>query len=67
MSNATTEKRLYAVKVGDPDWAEVIITTHEERIEDARKWAEANGYDRFRVASFTWGEPVSFLTNSRYT
>lgn len=55
-----TERRLYAVKKGDPDWAEVIITEVEQRIPDAMEWARQNGFDRFRVATFTMGEPVIF-------
>lgn len=58
-----TERRLYAVRKGDPDWAEVLITEVEERIPDARKWAESNGYDRFRIATFEQGEPVTFGAN----
>ena len=55
-----TERRLYAVKIGAPDWAEELITEVEDRIPAAREWAEANGYDRFRIATFTWGEMPDF-------
>ena len=50
-------KVLFAVKVGDPDWAECLITEHEDRIEPASKWARENGYDRLRVAEIDDGPP----------
>ena len=43
-------KILYAVRIGDEDWQEEIITVKEERIPAASEWALANGYDRLRVA-----------------
>lgn len=46
-------KVLYATKIGDEDWQEQIITTDEKRIPAARVWAQANGFDRFRVAVFS--------------
>jgi len=46
-------KVLYAVKKGEPDWAERIITEYEDRIVAARKWAEQNGFDRFRIATYS--------------
>ena len=42
---------LWAVKNGLPNWEEEIITTHEDRIQDAIKWAKLHGYGRFRVSS----------------
>lgn len=50
-------KMLWAVKVGDEDWQEQIITTNESAIEKARKWAEQNGFDRFRVSTMPDGPP----------
>ena len=55
-----TERRLYAVRKGAPDWAEQLITEDETRIEAAREWAKNNGFDRFRVATFTPGELPDF-------
>lgn len=46
-------KVLYAVKKGEPDWAEQIITEYEDRIVAARKWASENGFDRFRIATYS--------------
>ena len=50
-------KILFGVRKGDEDWREVIITEREERFEDARKWAETQGYDRFRIASIDDAPP----------
>lgn len=52
-----TSKMLWAVKIGDEDWQEQIITTDEKRIPDARKWAEQNGFNRFRVSDVPQGAP----------
>lgn len=41
-------KILFAVKIGDADWQEVLITEHEDRIPAAKEWATKNGFDRFR-------------------
>jgi len=43
-------KILFAVKVGDEDWQEQLITENEAAIEPASKWALVNGFDRLRVA-----------------
>lgn len=50
-------KVLFAVKVGEPDWAEQLITEQENRIEEARKWAGENGFDRFRIAEIDLSTP----------
>jgi len=47
------KKVLYAVQKGEPDYMEQIITEHEDRIPEARKWAEENGFDRFRIATYS--------------
>ena len=55
----TPETILYAVRVGNEDWQEEIITTQADRIEAARAWATENGFNRFRV--FRWdGSPPNF-------
>lgn len=43
-------KTLWATRIGAPDWQEELITDNESLIEDATKWAKANGFDRIRVA-----------------
>lgn len=45
-----SETILYAVKQGEPDWCEQIITNRPEDFDRAKAWAHANGFDRFRVA-----------------
>lgn len=55
-------KMLWAVKIGDEDWQEQIITTEESRIASARAWATAHGFDRFRVSNDD-GAPPSFGSN----
>ncbi len=48
---------LWGVKVGEPNWAEQIITKQEDKIEDAKKWAEKNGFDRFRISKVKLDKP----------
>jgi len=55
------ETILYAVKKGQPKYMEEIITTNPEKIEEARKWAEENGFDRFRIAKIDLGEKPDFI------
>lgn len=45
-----TQQILWAVKIGDPDYAEQILTDKPERFEAAKQWAKANGFDRFRIS-----------------
>lgn len=52
-------KMLWAVRKGAEDWQEEIITTDASKIDAARKWAEANGFDRFRVAEYD-DSPLDF-------
>lgn len=54
------EKILWAVKIGDPDYMEQIITTNESQFKEARAWAESNGFDRFRVAEIDLATPPDF-------
>ena len=46
------ETILWAVKIGDEDWQEQIITTNANAIDKATKWAIENGFDRFRISFF---------------
>lgn len=50
-------KILFGVKVGEPDWAEQIITEQEDKIPHAREWAIKNGFDRLRVAEIDDNPP----------
>lgn len=54
------EKVLYAVKDGDEDWQEQIITTYPDRFSDAREWAQANGFGRFRIAEIDLSQKPDF-------
>ena len=51
---------MWAVKKGDPDWMEHIITTNPTKAKEARKWAEENGFDRFREANVDLSQPPDF-------
>lgn len=55
-----TETILWAVKIGEPDWNEVMITNKSERIEGAKKWASENGFDRLRVSTIDLNEKPDF-------
>lgn len=55
-----TVKILWGTRVGDPNWMEEVLTENEERFEDAKKWALANGFDRFRVAELDLSTPPDF-------
>ena len=44
-----TPAALFAVRIGEEDWQEEVITEVPERIEAASQWALANGFDRLRV------------------
>lgn len=51
---------LWAVKIGDPDWAEQVITQRSYKIEEAKQWATENGFDRFRVSTLDMTEKPDF-------
>ncbi len=42
---------LFAVRKGNEDWQEELITEVPERIPQASEWAKANGFDRLRIAT----------------
>lgn len=50
-------KILWAVKIGDPDYMEQIITENEEKIAAATAWAKANGFNRLRIATIDNKKP----------
>jgi len=51
---------LWAVKIGDPDWAEQVITQRSYKIEEAKQWATNNGFDRLRVSTLDMTEKPNF-------
>lgn len=58
-------KVLFAVKIGDEDWQEQLITEREEQIENASTWAKANGFDRLRVADIDLSKKPDFTKTIR--
>ena len=48
---------LWATKIGEPDYNEQLITENSSQIEDAKKWALANGFDRLRVLTIDNSKP----------
>ena len=54
------ETILFAVRKGEPDWNEVLITNNPDKIEDAKKWALENGFDRLRVSKIDMMEKPDF-------
>jgi hypothetical protein len=49
LSEPGAELVLYGTKVGQPDWAEDILTNNPAHLLQAKAWAEANGFNRLRV------------------
>jgi len=45
-----TATTLWGTRIGAEDWREELITDNPALIEQAKAWAEANGFDRIRVA-----------------
>lgn len=50
-------KVLFAVRIGNEDWQEELITEDASKIEAATAWAKAHGFDRFRVAEIDDSPP----------
>jgi len=46
---------VFAVKIGNEDWAEELVAEDPADIEAAIATAKANGYDRIRVAYIDLG------------
>ncbi len=41
---------LWGHKIGEPTWHETLISVGDgSEFQAAKEWAEANGFDRFRV------------------
>jgi len=57
-----TEKILYGTLKGDPVWKEQIITNQEQHFNEARVWAERNGFNRLRIAEIDLSMPPDFTT-----
>ena len=55
-------KILWAVKKGDKDWQEQIITdtTSPEHLTNAKVWAVTNGFTRLRVSTMQYGNKPDF-------
>jgi len=54
-------KILFAVRIGEPDYMEELITEQSDKIEEASAWARANGFDRLRVAVVDLGAKPDFV------
>lgn len=54
------EKILWAVRVGNEDWQEEIITINASLHEKATEWAKANGFHKFRVSYNDSSVPPDF-------
>jgi hypothetical protein len=53
-------KVLWAVKKGNPDWQEELISVNPANFEYARRMASLDGYDKFRIAEI--GTDIPDLT-----
>lgn len=54
-------KVLFAVKKGQPNYMEELITENENHIENAKKWAIKNGFDRLRIAEIDMNKKPNFI------
>jgi hypothetical protein len=61
-ATATAETTLYAVRNGNEEWQEEVITSTNDaaKLAAARNWATANGFGRFREANFSLGDVAAF-------
>jgi hypothetical protein len=59
---ATAETTLYAVRNGNEEWQEEVITSTNDaaKLAAARNWATANGFGRFREVNFSLGDVAAF-------
>jgi hypothetical protein len=51
---------LWATKIGEPDYNEQLITENSSQIENAKKWAMENGFDRIRVSKIDMSSKPDF-------
>jgi len=54
------ETLLWGIRKGCEPWQEELLTNRAERVEDTKKWALANGFDRFRVSILDLSTPPNF-------
>lgn len=53
-------KILFGTRRENEDWQEELITEVEASIPAAKAWAEANGFDRLRIADIDNSTPPDF-------
>jgi hypothetical protein len=58
--NLVEGKVLWATKIGEPDYNEQLITENSSQIENAKKWAMENGFDRIRVSKIDMSSKPDF-------
>lgn len=62
-----TETILWGTKIGDPDHMEEVLyqckgyVNKEELMQKGKEWADANGYDRLRIAVIDLSTPPNFV------
>lgn len=60
------ETLLYGCKIGEPKYMEEILyqckghVNHDEVMEQGKKWAAKNGYDRLRISVVDLSTPPNF-------
>ena len=54
------ETLLWATPINEPEYMEVLITNNASQIPAARLWAEANGFDRFRISTLDLNKAPNF-------
>jgi len=57
---------LWGHKIGEPTWHETLISAGDgSEFQAAKEWAEANGFDRFRVTDADginpWLDPAGMV------
>tara|TARA_R110000824_G_scaffold154740_1_gene326939 strand:+ start:167 stop:373 length:207 start_codon:yes stop_codon:yes gene_type:complete len=57
-----TEKVLYGTLKEDPIWKEQILTNQEQHFNEAKAWAERNGFHRLRIAEIDLSRPPDFTS-----
>lgn len=68
MKHYNTETLLYAVKIGQPDYMEDLITVatgsnfdRQIRLDNAKRWAINNGFHKFRTINHNLNEKPDFI------
>ena len=60
LDNDDSVSVLWAVKIGEKDAYEELITDKKDKIEAAKRWAIQNGYHKFRIAKYEGNELPNF-------